>query len=695
MSTENLSKIGDNIDVDKCFPSKTNKYSFNTGAIVLQNYENHCIAVDMIMKQYKIVEFEPLKHMQSVELRPCGLVNTELLEAVFGKQYIQQVDAEHEKFMENQLKYQVFSQEVNKVLEKCMDQLPEEYRIQVQLQIASTRRCHVHQPEILHNNQLMNVLKLNKFFDVYASISNDHIYLFNQKKEILRKIPVDFHLYPGSTYKNYCYGKECVFYPQLHNVVHCGSHIYLQYYEKVLELTEDLTLKFVATIPNLTINSAEAFYGRLFSMNGKLYAHNYNGSESYSGMLHELQNGVFVEVKETGGSFFQFGDKVFVWNYKEQTLSKLSENLELTRIEVNSKQMEQVQLISWANGVIIMYAKGGAQFVMLNMHTEQIFANQLANPHEYNQSQPISVRKLRKTLQRVRKGKYVRKVSNVHDVRNLIIIYTIFQQSIQINFTVILYRIIVIILIQWINSFNQSFRRLQKRQNVIYYYTCFTTIYYLSTLYFSAMGKTLYIKCLNYSVISLLGIIIFINISNILSEVEIQYIIICIILQNVNPHKINKSVTCLQRLFQREKRQKSLTYVRNETLGGSKYNNKLILKNDKVYNSNDFDRSQILYCTELGQNGFQIQSQIVNDIFGQQSAENIIKAQHNSQFKDILKFASVCFDAQFNNYKHLQLLKERTQMQQQDIQTKINNLVQLNGKLTKLFDQLMLCQQQQ
>ncbi|CAL6024424.1 Conserved_hypothetical protein [Hexamita inflata] len=507
MSTENLSKIGDNIDVDKCFPSKTNKYSFNTGAIVLQNYENHCIAVDMIMKQYKIVEFEPLKHMQSVELRPCGLVNTQLLEAVFGKQYIQQVDAEHEKFMENQLKYQVFSQEVNKVLEKCMDQLPEEYRIQVQLQIASTRRCHVHQPEILHNNQLMNVLKLNKFFDVYASISNDHIYLFNQKKEVLRKIPVDFHLYPGSTYKNYCYGKECVFYPQLHNVVYCGSHIYLQYYEKVLELTEDLTLKFIATIPNLTINSAEAFYGRLFSMNGKLYTHNYNGSESYSGMLHELQNGVFVEVKEMGGSFFQFGDKVFVWNYKEQTLSKLSENLELTRIEVNSKQMEQVQLISWANGVIIMYAKGGAQFVMLNMHTEQIFANQLANPHEYN--------------------------------------------------------------------------------------------------------------------------------------------------------------------------------------------NKLILKNDKVYNSNDFDRSQILYCTELGQNGFQIQSQIVNDIFGQQSAENIIKAQHNSQFKDILKFASVCFDAQFNNYKHLQLLKERTQMQQQDIQTKINNLIQINGKLTKLFDQLMLCQQQQ
>ncbi|CAL6067119.1 Hypothetical_protein [Hexamita inflata] len=34
---------------------------------------------------------------------------------------------------------------------------------------------------------------------------------------------------------------------------------------------------------------------------------------------------------------------------------------------------------------------------------------------------------------------------------------------------------------------------------------------------------------------------IFINISNILSEVEIQYIVIFIILQYVNPHKINKS----------------------------------------------------------------------------------------------------------------------------------------------------------
>ncbi|CAL6102990.1 Hypothetical_protein [Hexamita inflata] len=70
------------------------------------------------------------------------------------------------------------------------------------------------------------------------------------------------------------------------------------------------------------------------------------------------------------------------------------------------------------------------------------------------QSQPISVRKLRKTLQRVRKGKYVRKVSNVHDVRNLIIIYIIFQQSISIDFTVLLYRIIVIKRIQ-MNKFIQ------------------------------------------------------------------------------------------------------------------------------------------------------------------------------------------------------------------------------------------------
>ncbi|CAL6024436.1 Conserved_hypothetical protein [Hexamita inflata] len=362
-------------EMQRNIPSRSYKFFFNTGAIVLQSYEQYCVVIDMMKKQCKIVEFEPLKHMQSVELRPCGLVNTELLEAVFGKQYIQQVDAEHEKFMAGQLKYQVFSQEVNKVLEKCMDQLPEEYRIQVQMQIASTRRCHVHQPEILHNNLLMNVLKLNQFFDVYASICNDHIYLFNYRKEILRKIPVDFHLYPGSTYKNYCYGKECVFYPQLHNVVYCGSHIYLQYYEKVLELTEDLTLKFIATIPNLTINSAEAFYGRLFSMNGKLYAHNYNGSKSYSGMLHVLENSTFKEVKEMPGYFFQFNDNVYVWDYKTQSVGKLSNSLKLKQI---TEQMV-VQYISWSKGVLILQNQNGSSFFMLNMLTGQQFDNMQDN----------------------------------------------------------------------------------------------------------------------------------------------------------------------------------------------------------------------------------------------------------------------------------------------------------------------------
>ncbi|CAL6026614.1 ankyrin_repeat and MYND domain-containing protein [Hexamita inflata] len=72
----------------------------------------------------------------------------------------------------------------------------------------------------------------------------------------------------------------------------------------------------------------------------------------------------------------------------------------------------------------------------------------------FKQSQPISVRKLKKTLQRVRNGKYVIEVSNVMYVRNLIIIYTIFQYTIQINFTVILYSIIVIKLIQ-MNKFIQ------------------------------------------------------------------------------------------------------------------------------------------------------------------------------------------------------------------------------------------------
>ncbi|CAL6022251.1 Conserved_hypothetical protein [Hexamita inflata] len=215
----------------------------------------------------------------------------------------------------------------------------------------------------------MNVVKLNQYFDVYASISNNQIYLFNQRKVILQSIPVDFNLYPGSSCMNYCYGKECIFDAKLHNLIYCENHIYVQCYEKILELTEKLTLEYIASIPDLTLSTPAAFYGRVFTMQGKLYAHNYNGSQSYSGMLYVLVDNRFKEVKEMPGSFFCFCDNVYVWDYKGFNLYKLTNELELITI-INIIDKEN-QYVTWSNGVLIIYT-GDGSYLMLNMLTSQL-----------------------------------------------------------------------------------------------------------------------------------------------------------------------------------------------------------------------------------------------------------------------------------------------------------------------------------
>ncbi|CAL6024320.1 Putative_ubiquitin fusion degradation protein [Hexamita inflata] len=200
------------------------------------------------------------------------------------------------------------------------------------IRLKFPKQYYIYTFQTINRDLQMNVVKLNQYFDVYASISNNQIYLFNQRKVILQSIPVDFNLYPGSSCMNYCYGKECIFDAKLHNLIYCENHIYVQCYEKILELTEKLTLEYIASIPDLTLSTPAAFYGRVFTMQGKLYAHNYNGSQSYSGMLYVLVDNRFKEVKEMPGSFFCFCDNVYVWDYKGFNLCKLTNELELITI---------------------------------------------------------------------------------------------------------------------------------------------------------------------------------------------------------------------------------------------------------------------------------------------------------------------------------------------------------------------------
>ncbi|CAL6088975.1 Conserved_hypothetical protein [Hexamita inflata] len=229
----------------------------------------------------------------------------------------------------------------------------------------------------LGDDMLMNVVKLSEF--TFLVIQDNTITITNREKQILKQIRVDFDLYPGTSHPNYCYGKPFDFSPQLHQVVRCAGRIYLQYFDSVLELTSELTLKKVAVIPGLTKSTPEAFACRLFSLNGNLFAHNYNGSGNYNGTIYKLENGLFRrQDADISGHFIQFCDKVFVFDYKKGHMYQLTNNLERKLIKQLERDINsQMQKISFfGGGTLVLCASYDSLIVIIDLLTGNITENQ-------------------------------------------------------------------------------------------------------------------------------------------------------------------------------------------------------------------------------------------------------------------------------------------------------------------------------
>ncbi|CAL6024358.1 Hypothetical_protein [Hexamita inflata] len=156
--------------------------------------------------------------------------------------------------------------------------------------------------------------------------------------------------------------------------------MYIQHYSNVYQLNDNLTLSYVTNIPNLTIDSPNAWSGRIFSLDDNLYAHNYNGSASYCGMLHILENNTFREVMEMTGTFFHFGNNVYVWDYRNYSLSKLSSDLQLTTIvQKTQNNIFENNYASWTNGILILQLN--SYYIKLNMLTGSLYKKYYVN-HE-------------------------------------------------------------------------------------------------------------------------------------------------------------------------------------------------------------------------------------------------------------------------------------------------------------------------
>ncbi|CAL6088974.1 Conserved_hypothetical protein [Hexamita inflata] len=223
----------------------------------------------------------------------------------------------------------------------------------------------------LGDDMLMNVVKLSEF--TFLVIQDNTITITNREKQILKQIRVDFDLYPGTSHPNYCYGKPFDFSPQLHQVVRCAGRIYLQYFDSVLELTSELTLKKVAVIPGLTKSTPEAFQGRLFSINNQLYVHNYNGGYNYNGTVYRLVNGVFeAQNIDFTGYFCQFCDKIMLFDYKYDSVYMLNSQLGRKQIKLNFNINTLQNVAFCQGGILVLTSSGCVLVVVIDMITGQV-----------------------------------------------------------------------------------------------------------------------------------------------------------------------------------------------------------------------------------------------------------------------------------------------------------------------------------
>ncbi|CAL6041652.1 Conserved_hypothetical protein [Hexamita inflata] len=217
--------------------------------------------------------------------------------------------------------------------------------------------------EILHQAQLINVVKLLPDANIYITIEDNFIYVVDNNQVILDKIAVDFDFYCGRPNINNPSGPPAVFSYRLYQPVICKGEIYVLVFDSLYKLF-DLKMQFVAKIPNFSQRNNSALVNRFFSYNDKIYAHDFNFDQS---TLYYLEGFEFVKCKDFNTSFdihfINFCNLVNIW-YQESDILKLDNELNTTSIcEINVDDLIYVN----AKGILIAFTSDFKSIKILNL----------------------------------------------------------------------------------------------------------------------------------------------------------------------------------------------------------------------------------------------------------------------------------------------------------------------------------------
>lgn len=106
------------------------------------------------------------------------------------------------------------------------------------------------------------------------------MYIIDENRNVLASHPDDLFLYTKKlgNLEDICEKKTCVWHSNMYHSVYCAGIYYIQIFDYVYQVS-DSGLVFVDSIPELDLKASVSFYGKIFSMNNKLYAS--NGYEIY------------------------------------------------------------------------------------------------------------------------------------------------------------------------------------------------------------------------------------------------------------------------------------------------------------------------------------------------------------------------------------------------------------------------------
>ncbi|CAL6024202.1 Conserved_hypothetical protein [Hexamita inflata] len=332
--------------------------------------------INIFDNSHKVIEFSKQyqKLGDQLVLGSVGLqLKDEILNTLYQgtDKYSVQIQREYQQFINRQINtFPQYSHEVNKVLNLFQSNFPNLLLQQYNQQKNMQQRRVVQYYNILNNVQLLNLVTLTQFKDIFAVVEDNFIYIINQQKQVIKQIEVDYNVYQGVKQASICYGNEVQIHAQLHNVVFCANKVYLQYYNKILELTPNLELKYAFIIPDLNMNTQESFICRLFTLNNQLYVHNYDGSSEYQGNVYVFDGKQLTFVMQQSGYFVQSRESVVIWDHRANKLLLLSPDLQVTLI----RDIMNYTHISLASGVLILQLmqSQGNKLLCVDLNTRQI-----------------------------------------------------------------------------------------------------------------------------------------------------------------------------------------------------------------------------------------------------------------------------------------------------------------------------------